>query len=289
MKPVVLYSYRDFPESSQNFSFFFDSVKDLGIPVYIAYDKDGFLHSTQFHSFDDIHFIKSDGGIDFSDWLMLLKKISIDEYSHVIFINSSCIGPVLPKYVKKSWVSVLMDLFQGDIHAIGPIIEVPPDSWGQYILEKSKKYDYISPQDTCIPFIHTYFFMLDRIALQCLVENDFFQENISKDEAIQFYERGLTALLLNKKINIRSLLYRDFDKNYLDKKNWSISSSDKALPSCPEIPGNYSGADISPFEAMFFKNLRYPHGHRDPKVSGISESNLAYIENIIKKQSGASS
>jgi len=59
---------------------------------------------------------------------------------------------------------------------------------------------------------------------------------------------------------------------------WNIPGQ----PTCYEIPNNYFGIDVNPFEIIFVKNIRNTNETRGKSYSGISTFLKKYIDNYVK-------
>jgi len=280
MKTLIIYSYRDYPDSASNFKYFIN--KTLPIlshnTLLVAYNDNKFIDTSSSNS--SVKYFKTHATIDADDFSYLLTRVNINDYTHFIFLNSSCVGPILPSYSDKDWISIINSNITTKIKLVSPVVEVPPDSLGAKCLPKHM---YIRKYDGSIPFAHTYFFATDLIGLKILFQYDALSENqIDKDQAIHHFERLVSSCILNEEYEIRSLLKIHEYISWLDKNNWHYNLWSSSGITCPEVPGNYMGTDISPYEVMFFKNIRHPHKHRSPENSGISINNETYLQNIIK-------
>ena len=84
-------------------------------------------------------------------------------------------------------------------------------------------------------------------------------------------ERKLTSSVLINSGRVKSFLarYRNVDLNNAD--NWNSSKWNKSIVTCYEVPKNYFGIDLNPFEIVFVKNIRNVNETRSIKKSGISD------------------
>ena len=140
-----------------------------------------------------------------------------------------------------------------------------------------------------IPFAHSYFLAFNKMSIINILKNKALPiKDVNRNEAVGLYERFITAILLNNDFKVKSLLYKyneiSFDKSSINNliKEVLNSNLSENIFIDPEIPyeGNF-GSDLHPYEVVFFKNLRFPHSHRGKKQSGISESNIDFLDNII--------
>lgn len=279
MKLLLIYSYRDYPESAINLKYFQQHLRGLGEVCHsilylngkrnINYTLDGFSEVRLTQALTDLEDFR--GG---------LNNIHLDDYECFVFINSSCIGPILPLYCQGSWLEFLHNyMLSQEADLIAPVIEVHPRDLSNL---KNVKFKNLPHSTKNVPFIHSYFFMVTCKALSVLLEYGGLASGpISKEDAILVRERLITAALLDVGLKVCSL-QRVFDGvDWRDTENWEKYKPRKKGPSCPEVPSNYYGADLDPYEVMFFKNIRKKHMFRSRKSSGISKSITKYIENII--------
>jgi hypothetical protein len=82
---------------------------------------------------------------------------------------------------------------------------------------------------------------------------------------------------LNEGFEINSLLLKYSTINISGKSNWDHTKWTQNKYTCPEIPGNYDGIDVTPFELIFIKNIRRKHRFRSWRHSGLSKTLEKYI------------
>ena len=282
MKTLILYSYRDYPDSAINFNYFIDKTLPLlsnEIDLLVAYNTTTLIEIQS--SSERVKYFQTPYAFDINDFSFLLSKVDIQQYDIFIFLNSSCIGPILPTYVEKNWVQIISNNITTTVKITAPVVEVPPDDLGTKCLTEHL---YIDKKDTNIPFVHTYFFATDLIGLNILIKSKAISNiPIDKDDAILHFERKISSSILNEGYNIKSLMKVHEGISWLDKQNWNSKLWSLSTISCPEVPRNYFGADLSPYELIFFKNIRHPHKHRGADQVGIAEHNKIYLQNIILK------
>ena len=288
---VLIYFYSDYIESFLNL---YTSIKDLGMldakniySVLIHGNLDNFSDKSLINKFNKTVYLNCSS--DLYGYFKGIKSINIEEFDYFILMNSSCIGPILPNYYpKKKWDLI----FTRDLKKFGlisPVVELPPLD-DKYVknLKFKKQLNNLKVLMT-IPFAHSYFLAFNKKAIITLISNNAFpMKDVNKNDAVGFYERLITAIILNNNFKIKSNLYRfkefSFDiqsvKNFL-KKILKSNKFDNIFID-PEIPniGNF-GSDLHPYEVVFFKNIRFPHTHRGVKQAGISENNINFLGNII--------
>lgn len=279
MKTLLVYSYRDYPEASRNLKYFQKYLHELKEVCHsILYVNSRKMIDYELDGFSEIRLTQAE--TDIEDFRNGLNDINLDEYESFVFINSSCIGPIMPLYCRGSWLDFLRNYMLSEgAELIAPVIEVPYDDLVDLADIKFKNLSYSTKY---VPFIHSYFFMVTRRALSVLLEYKGLGSGpVSKADSILVRERLITASLLDSRLNVCSLQRVFKGVNWLDGKNWEKYRIGTRGPSCPEVPGNYYGSDLDPYEIMFFKNIRRPHKFRLKKNSGISKSLSKYIDNII--------
>jgi len=114
-------------------------------------------------------------------------------------------------------------------------------------------------------------FATDNIGLDILKKYKIFDKVNKHDDLIFNKERLLTSSILLNGYNIKSLLYK--------YKKFNINNN---FFSDPEIPYNYDGIDVNPFEIIFVKNIRNTHNLRLLKNSGISNILDKYLSKYIE-------
>lgn len=250
MKTLIIYLYREDENTKHNLHFFcnqsqYDELCDYNLII------NNHKCSVKIPDFFKIH--KQENALDFPSYKTFLNKTNIDEYNNIYFINSSCIGPFMPIYCDQTWYTYLNNmLITHDM--IGPVIEMPPPN---------KNF-------TNNPFIHTYMFGFNKKGIKLFIDLLNKYELFDKDFCI-YFERLLSYELIEKNLKIKSLLtlFKNIDIN--NKKYWNHILWSNSDQTCYEIPYNYHGIDINPYEVIFIKNIRNPHEYRSIDQSGISE------------------
>jgi len=258
MKTCIIYLYREDNNTKNNLQFFVNQSK---------YDENCDYHliindhrcSVKIPEFFVIH--RQENALDFPSYKTLINKIDIKIYDTTYFINSSCIGPFLPIYCNLPWYSYLNNILS-EYDMIGPIIEMPPPN---------KKF-------TNNPFIHTYMFGFNKSGTKLFSELLNRYQSFDKDFCV-YFERLLSHQVIDNNLKIKSLLtlFKNVDMN--NKKNWNYILWSDSEQTCYEIPNNYHGIDINPYEIVFVKNIRNPHEHRSIDQAGISDNLRKQLSN----------
>jgi hypothetical protein len=197
-----------------------------------------------------------------------------DIYDTVYFINSSCIGPFMPTICHINWIDS-MNYFLQEYSMIGPIIEVPPDNLGFLALGLDSKKN--------IPFIHSYMFGVNKFGFSIIKNILKDIDNSSKIYIVNNIERALTSSILLNGGKIKTLLARFKLYDINEEKRWLTDIWNiPGQPTCYEIPNNYFGIDVNPFEIIFVKNIRNTNETRGKSYSGISTFLKKYIDNYVK-------
>ncbi|MDC3045162.1 hypothetical protein OA098_03695 [Prochlorococcus sp. AH-736-B04] len=288
---ILIYFYSDYFDSFLNL---YTSINDLGMldsqniySILVYGDTNKVLDKSILDRFNKKIQLKCRS--DLYGYFKGLESIDIESFDYFILMNSSCIGPILPSHFsKKNWEIVFTKELK-KFGLISPIVELPPLN-DNYVKELKLRIDLNNLKDLkTIPFAHSYFLVFNRMSIINILENQALPiKDVNRKEAVGLYERFITAILLNNDFRVKSFLYKykeiSFDKssiNNLIKKFLTNNLSENIFVD-PEIPhqGNF-GSDLHPYEVVFFKNIRFPHSHRGEKQSGISESNMDFLDNII--------
>lgn len=288
---LLIYFFSDYFDSFLNL---YTSINDLGMldsqniySILIYGDTNNVLDKSILDRFNKKIYLKCRS--DLYGYFKGLESINIESFDYFILMNSSCIGPILPSYFsKKNWEIVFTKELK-EFGLISPIVELPPLD-DNYAKELKSRTDLSNLKDLkTIPFAHSYFLVFNKMSIINILENQALPiKDVNRNEAVGLYERFITAILLNNNFKVKSFLYKyneiSFDKSSINnlikeflKNNLSVN-----IFIDPEIPylGNF-GSDLHPYEVVFFKNIRFPHSHRGEKKSGISESNMDFLDNII--------
>jgi hypothetical protein len=134
-----------------------------------------------------------------------------------------------------------------------------------------------------IPFIHSYMFGVTRSGFS-VVKNVFAQITTDdKTYAVHNTERKLTSAVLVNGHKVSSLLSRFKNVDLNDQTNWDYKLwKGPKNATCYEVPGNYFGIDLNPYEIIFVKNIRNANETRSQFSSGISDKLFLEIQNYSK-------
>ena len=288
---LLIYFYADYFDSFLNL---YTSVNDLGMldsqniySILIYGDTNKVLDKSILDRFNKKIYLKCRS--DLYGYFKGLESINIESFDYFILMNSSCIGPILPSYFsKKNWEIVFTKELK-KFGLISPIVELPPLD-DNYANDLKLRIDLKNLKDLkTIPFAHSYFLVFNKMSIINILENQALPiKDVNRNEAVGLYERFITAILFNNDFKVKSFLYKykeiSFNKSSFNNliKEFLNNNLSENIFIDPEIPykGNF-GSDLHPYEVIFFKNIRFPHSHRGEKQSGISESNIDFLDNII--------
>jgi hypothetical protein len=261
MKTLIVYLYKENEDTKKNLSFFLKHGSHNNVNADYHLIINDHKHTLDIPNFINIH--GQENALDFPSYKTLLKKIDYSDYSYIYFINSSCVGPFLPIYCKNYWYEYLNSILN-EYDLVGPVIEMPP-----------RHKDF-----THNPFVHTYMFGLNKNTIQLFTDLLNKYDNLDKDTCI-YFERLLSYTVLQAGFKIGSLLtlFKNVDIN--NPKNWHSFIWSNSDLTCYEIPNNYYGIDLNPYELIFIKNIRNPHEHRSIDRSGISDNLRKQIDNYV--------
>jgi len=275
MKSLILYCYYETDKTKINLDFFcrkgiFDSDK-----YYYIFLINNTKCSVKIPSFSNIKIIyRKENQDDLSTYKYCIETHGLEyflDYDTFYFINSSCIGPFMPTITTRNWIDSMNDFLE-DYSMIGPIIEIPPDNLGYkaHGLDDSKN----------IPFIHSYMFGVNKNGFNLMINVLLYNTNISKLHIVLNIERALTSSILLGGGKVKSLLSRFITYDISNEIHWdSYKWNNPAKPTCYEVPNNYFGIDVNPFEIIFVKNIRDANESRGKPMSGISDTLYNQIEN----------
>lgn len=218
--------------------------------------------------------IKKENSYDLESYNIIFNQQSfnIKDYKYFIFINSSCMGPFIPSYCD-NWIKCFTNLINDNVKLVGPIIENNGNDLGyRAFINSDFNQGNIFSQN--MPFIHSYMFVTDNIGLFLLKKYNIFEKAVSKHELIIIKEYLLTSCILYNNYNVKSLLLKYKNVNWLNKHEDYFYD--------PEIPNNYDNIDVNPFEIIFVKNIRNIHEFRNKDISGISENLKLYLTKYIE-------
>ena len=266
MNTLIIYCYLENEHTKKNLNFFLRNGiidSDKCLYTFIINNK---LCTLDFPSKQNIQiFNREENDNDLSTYKWFIEKMGdeyFDKFSRIYFINSSCIGPFISPSCSFNWIDIFNEMLKEN-ELIGPVIEIPPDNLGFKAIGISSTKN--------IPFIHSYMFGVNSLGFSIVKEVFKNIETNNKLYIVSNTERKLTSSVLINSGRVKSFLarYRNVDLNNAD--NWNSSKWNKSIVTCYEVPKNYFGIDLNPFEIVFVKNIRNVNETRSIKKSGISD------------------
>ena len=202
----------------------YGNIKKENIVIVIHYDKKGNISNYSLPDFipENIKVIKKENhGYDFEAWYHGLKEVSLDNYKHFVFINSSCVGPILPVWFENMnihWIRCFTNFLNEKIKLVGC----------------TKNYE-ISEH------IQSYFWCCDRIVLDILINSNILEENNGYD---------FNGTILNKEIKMTQII----KQNNYEIKSISMNSLLNIEHGNINMNNRYYNTTINPLEIIFYKN-----------------------------------
>lgn len=242
---------------------------------YYAFVINNNICTINFPSNENIKVLRREGNDnDLCTYKWFIEQMGneyFSDYSRIYFINSSCIGPFVSPSCSLHWIDLFNKMLE-EYEMVGPVIEIPPDNLGFKALNINSTKN--------LPFIHSYMFGVNSLGFS-IVKNVLKNiENDKKIYAVVNTERKITSSVIMNGGRVKSCLskFKNIDLN--KEENWNSQIWNKSgLPTCYEVPKNYFGIDLNPFEIIFVKNIRNANETRSIEHSGISNELFMEIKN----------
>lgn len=175
-------------------------------------------------------------GYDFGAYKQSIDSVNIQDFQNFIFLNDTCRGPFLPKYISETgrWTDFLLNNLSDKVKMVGPtMLNDPYVEWVQDFLKVPEGKNW---------HIQSYCFALDTQGLSILLHSGKFDTiGKSKEQIIRDHEIGCSQTLINKGFKILSLQLSE----YSGRTNADVN-----------YEGKYFGTTINPLEIMFIKTNR---------------------------------
>jgi hypothetical protein len=245
MRRVVLYAFCEPCGHLENFWFFVAQGMQCPLTHYVII-VNGPCKETMPSEGPNVTVIhRENKGFDFGAWAAGLAAISVDEYSHFVFLNGSCRGPILAESVSSSeWISRFCSRLTGNVHCVGPTINI------------------YKVQPLCKPHVQTYAWAATRECVQMLLGAGLFQfVGATKYDVIQRQEIGTSTLILAHGWEIACFV-PEFDAvvSYQPRNKAQLRffnpGGDKYLGDLAIPEPLCFGRELSPVELMFIKTNR---------------------------------
>jgi hypothetical protein len=234
MRYLVIYSYYETYYGTSNLSFFMQQgVKnDPNIHYVIVVSSPDC--SVPILPFNNITVVRRENfGYDFGGWGAGLKAVDVREFDRFIFLNTTALGPFLPRYLPDDarWYELFCHHLKGDTRMVGSTI------------------NYLPQYPELNKHIQSYSFAVDRVALKVLLNNRIFDPTASdKQTIINEHEVAMSRLLLNEGWNLFAFQLSEMVNSKVEDK--SILNDDPNFDNC------YYGLCVNPLEVMFVKSNR---------------------------------
>ena len=198
-KNLLIYDYKDFPDSYENLCTSLNAglLQDTRLESLCAYKSLAhFKDKNLLQRFN--HRVKTDAISDLYSLYLIAKSIDISRFNAIIFLNSSCIGPILPAYFSaEKWSTIFSNKIANGDQLVAPIIEFPSKGVVEQKLIDHYQLSNLHKLES-IPFLHTYCFCIAPESLQLLVDSGALPRSEPKrEDAVCLHERAVTAILLS--------------------------------------------------------------------------------------------
>lgn len=225
---LILYSYYSNDIYEENFDFF---IKNgfIDSPEYtFVLIINGERPNKKIHK--KIKVLKRENtGFDFGGWGFGLNSFNIKNFDKFIFINSTCVGPFVPRYMPSNltWVDLFTCKLTEKIKLCGPTI------------------NYINKLGEYSPHIQSFAFATDLIGLNMLIKENIFnpKNDIERNSLIENHEVKMSKIIT---------------QNNFDLYAFQLSENNPEIKMLRDIhfENFYFGDTINPLEVMFVKNKR---------------------------------
>jgi len=234
-KHLIIYSYFEKLDSKENLNFFIKNGifehEDYQFLIVVNGENFG-IDLPEYKNVKLLY--RENKGFDFGGWGFGLKNTNIRVYDYFIFLNSTCVGPFLPRYIPQElyWTDLFVSKIDNDIKLCGPTI------------------NYLPTNPNRSKHIQSYAFGTDIIGLELLIKNGIFDpdENINRKNVIENHELGMSDVLLSNNFKIYSF-------QLSENLNSKIEDKSK-LHGDIHYVGKYYEDTINPIEVMFLKTQR---------------------------------
>jgi hypothetical protein len=180
-------------------------------------------------------------GHDFGAWAHgLLTDNLYTKYKSFICLNSTCMGPFVPRWSPLTWVEIFLSELRDTVHLVGPTINC-----------------IHNPKHSA--HVQSYAFALTRPALDLLIERKVFSLTTQFPDKISAVYQGevrMSREIISNGWNIAALMHypRDIDWTFKDKDPEDY----RPFPFLGDIafPGQFYGQTPHPYECVFVKSNR---------------------------------
>lgn len=277
-KSLVVYCYKEDEDSKKNLEYFLQHGVTTNPQVHYVFIINNETCTVDIPQASNISkWVRSESQYDVITYKYLLEGLTNDfvtSFSYYFFLNSSCRGPFLPPYLLRTdrpasetnytWVFLFQQMLK-QYDLVAPIVEYPPNLIGK--------------ENSRAPFVHSYMFSFNKRGFKNFQVTLHHHKGDTTADGIKL-ERAIGRNCFLGGLRVRSLLTRFQQIELTDRQNWDDAIwNPKGGLTCYEVPGNYFGMDVHPYEILFVKNIRNLHQYRGKERAGISNTLAAQIEN----------
>lgn len=239
MKSVIIYTFFSSPSSTYNLDFFVKkevSYKD-NIDYIFVINGHNYDERITIPTLDNVTILRRENsGYDFGGHHAALEYIKANskQYDYYFFMNSGMIGPILPHYVTEAhWSSIFIRKINDRVKLVGTtIVCLPHHDSGGYG-----------------PKVEGFFFMVDAIGLQLLVdEQTIFCNHATKYSAIVNGEYGLSNCILKHGYSIDCMIPKYQNIDWRDPRHYHLNRNTH-----PSRKNSFYGISINPYDVIFHK------------------------------------
>lgn len=234
MKHLIIYCYYESPHSKKNLEFFIKNGYIDNDNYHFIIVINGQVCTANIPTLKNVNVYKRPNeGFDFGAWGYGISTVKFHEYDFFIFLNSTSIGPFIPRYIPNNikWPELFVSNINDEYKLCGPTINY---------LTTNKISD--------IPHIQSFAFGTDLIGVELLLKNGIFSpnKNISRIDVIKNHEIGMSEVITNN-------FFKLYSFQLSETKN---SQNNKKPHDDIHYVGKYYGDTINPIEVMFLKSNR---------------------------------
>jgi len=202
---------------------------------------------------------RPNNGYDFGGWSDgLLTNNLYQKYDKFIFVNSSVLGPIVPKFYKNKWINIFLDGLTNDVKLYGCTIN-------------SCGFDTCKPSQTS--HVQSYVYCMDKNTLNYLISKEIFsQTNYINDykQVVMQREIRMSREIINNNWNIGCVFSY---YNNIDFRN--ISNIEAKFFNSNIANGKYNNEIVHPYEIIFIKdkyirNKKWLINYMDNTLSSLS-------------------
>lgn len=285
MTASKLFIYQVFEKNEifkNNIKIFINSIthsNDIDYLILVSGDS-----TIQYPQYENIrYFYFNNQGLDYGSYQKLFSFYKIHyKYKYIVFLNSSVLGPFSND--KNNWLNSFVNLLDDEVKLVGSSI----NDCGHKPSNKDKILE--QHQELCVPHVQSYFFIMQRSTLECLISKNLFKEvYLERERIINEFEIKMSRLILENDWNIGSILKEQIG----DYKNLKFTCNPSSKFGDPHYKNGFFYRTLLPDELVFIKPERNLYNYSrlvkmmilvDPKtkttISRSSRIKLTFILNL---------